>query len=278
MNSLFQRMGFYSQRLCCQQRPCNKHFVDKHCGDKHCARQSVASVPSHRPIGDLPIVWVSTGQRTGFSLTSQQIKKTILVFCVLFAASFAVFPSNLAAQSTLMELRNQSRELLREHAMADDSATQQQLTTALCDLYVVLRSDDRYWQSDMLQQDAGKIRRRLLTTASQITAKLRHQKIVRPTELGDWVDDAIEKASEKRDSESSSDESIQPPAAMAAGGIADNGWQLVELIQRVVAPDFWETNGGSGTIQYFAMRRVLVVRATSDVHEQIRDLLLALPR
>ncbi len=53
-------------------------------------------------------------------------------------------------------------------------------------------------------------------------------------------------------------------------------WQLVELIQRVVAPDLWDVQGGSGTIQYFAMRRVLVVRATTDVHEQIRDLLMAL--
>ena len=58
--------------------------------------------------------------------------------------------------------------------------------------------------------------------------------------------------------------------------LPDTGWQLVELLQRVVAPDFWERQGGPGTIRYLAMRRVLVVRATSDVHEQIKDMLMAL--
>lgn len=62
----------------------------------------------------------------------------------------------------------------------------------------------------------------------------------------------------------------------AAGGMFDNGWQLVELIQRIIAPDFWESRGGPGSMRYFAMKRVLVVRATSDVHQQIKDLLTAL--
>ncbi len=64
--------------------------------------------------------------------------------------------------------------------------------------------------------------------------------------------------------------------AQAAGGIPDTGWQLVELIQRVIAPDFWESRGGPGSIRYFAMRKVLVIRATTDIHEQVRDLLSAL--
>lgn len=61
-----------------------------------------------------------------------------------------------------------------------------------------------------------------------------------------------------------------------AGGIPDTGWQLVELIQRVIAPTFWESRGGPGSIRYFAMRKVLVIRATTDIHEQVRDLLRAL--
>lgn len=62
----------------------------------------------------------------------------------------------------------------------------------------------------------------------------------------------------------------------AAGGIPDTGWHLIELIQRVIAPDFWESRGGPGSIRYFAMRKVLVIRATTDIHEQVRDLLKAL--
>lgn len=62
----------------------------------------------------------------------------------------------------------------------------------------------------------------------------------------------------------------------AGNGMFDNGWDLVDLIQRIVQPDFWETKGGPGVMHYFAARKVLVVRATSDVHEQIKDLLIAL--
>ncbi|MGB1814196.1 MAG: hypothetical protein ACPHJ3_02490 [Rubripirellula sp.] len=64
--------------------------------------------------------------------------------------------------------------------------------------------------------------------------------------------------------------------AQAAGGVPDTGWRLVELIQRVIAPDFWDSRGGPGSIRYFAMRKVLVIRATTDIHEQVRDLLTAL--
>ena len=123
---------------------------------------------------------------------------------------------------------------------------------------------------------------------------MRRAKVQRPSGLSDEVDAAINDAIKNSDSQSL-DEHAEDPASSqdqaksdkpnfgqhlgrAAGPGADNGWQLVELIERIVEPDFWETNGGPGAIHYFAMRRLLVVRATSDVHEQIRELLLKLPR
>lgn len=62
----------------------------------------------------------------------------------------------------------------------------------------------------------------------------------------------------------------------AGAALGGGPWQLVELIQRVIDPDLWDVHGGSGTIAYFAMRRVLVIRATTDTHEKIRELLAAL--
>jgi hypothetical protein len=215
---------------------------------------------------------------------------------ILASTPPAAFADEKSSLASLTELRGQVSQLLRSESVAKDQQTKQQTLTALCDLYVVLRKDARYATSEMLQQDAGKIRRRLLTAAGSITARQRRLKIPRPDNLRQSVDDAIEAAHDSlRDSAakgggrsgssgldlyalSQPERVVGPERGRQAAGAFDNGWQLVELIQRIVAPDFWQDSGGPGTVTYFAMRRVLVVRATSDVHEQIRDLLLSLPR
>lgn len=53
------------------------------------------------------------------------------------------------------------------------------------------------------------------------------------------------------------------------GTVRDYGERLVELIERTIAPDFWDTNGGPGAIFYYEPLRVIVVRATSEVHYKI---------
>jgi hypothetical protein len=221
------------------------------------------------------------------------------VALVLASTSHPGLTAETNTAASLTELRSQVSQLLRSESVADDQRAKQQALTALCDLYVVLRKDERYADSEMLQQDAGKIRRRLLTAARSITARQRRLKIPRPENLRQSVDDAIEAARESvrengptqagwsglaldtpsmPQSVSASDRLSTLAQGRQAAGAFDNGWQLVELIQRIVAPDFWQDSGGPGVVTYFAMRRVLVVRATSDVHEQIRDLLLSLPR
>ncbi|MFP6752684.1 MAG: hypothetical protein VB855_13475, partial [Pirellulaceae bacterium] len=53
---------------------------------------------------------------------------------------------------------------------------------------------------------------------------------------------------------------------------------LIELITTTVEPDSWEDVGGAGTIKEFAGNLSLVISATQQVHEQIRDLLEQLRR
>lgn len=48
-----------------------------------------------------------------------------------------------------------------------------------------------------------------------------------------------------------------------------NAQALIELITDTIEPDSWETNGGRGRIIYFSPLRVLVIRNSKDVHEQI---------
>ena len=226
---------------------------------------------------------------------------------------------------SLTVLGNASRKLLRQEAVLKSSPEKNAAATALCDMYVVLRLDSRYGGSKMLQGDATRIRRRLISIAKRHENALTREGIPRPPNLSSDVSASIAAAIKKHQRQTAGDNPSQdPPAAgkhsdktggaptgstnhtnddsqtslngnqpngsrpvggqntqasrgaQAAAGIPDTGWQLVELIQRIIAPDFWESRGGPGSIRYFAMRKVLVVRATTDIHEQVRDLLTAL--
>lgn len=73
-------------------------------------------------------------------------------------------------------------------------------------------------------------------------------------------------------------------AGGAGGGRAgganrdDDGQELADLIQAVISPDFWDVNGGPGAIVYFQSQHALVVRATTQTHEDVANLLEALRR
>ena len=216
-----------------------------------------------------------------YVLQTRKICACTMVWLVL--SSFLC--TGIAADTSLTTLRHETRELLRKEAILVAGPQKDAAVTALCDLYVVLRQDPRYDDSEMLQHDAGKVRHRLTSAARLRESRLRRAKVTRPSAIAEAVDQALR--SLKNDTETldyaAEDQDLLRPSealagAQAAGGAQDNGWQLVELIQRIVAPEFWDVQGGPGSMHYFAMRRVLVVRATSDVHEQIRDLLIALPR
>jgi hypothetical protein len=194
-------------------------------------------------------------------------------FLALLSVLLAFFFQTANAEVPFTELRHQTRVILRQEATLDPGSEKDAAIAALCDLYVVLRSDDRFATSEMLKGDAAKVRRRLLSIAQRRENRLKRQGVERPSNLRAEVDSAI--ASALAEPSTTLAAGIQP-AGQGGGALQDNGWQLVELIQAVVAPDFWDHRGGPGTIRYFAMRRVLVVRATTDVHEQIRDLLMAL--
>ncbi len=59
-------------------------------------------------------------------------------------------------------------------------------------------------------------------------------------------------------------------------GICDFGPDLVRLIENTINPDFWRSNGGTGIIEYYQPLRILVVSASSQVHDNMADLLRTL--
>ena len=232
---------------------------------------------------------------------SRHLLLSFLPVLMLFSAQWATAEES-NDPPLLTTLKRHTRELMAAQSTAP-SEKKHAATLDLCDFYVCLRQDKRYSESKSLQQDAAKIRRRLITAAKKIKDDLERKKIPRPSDLSRRVKKAIRAAypsPDTPDSEllSSSQQTDTPTAAptadssaksqngvtavdqktgQAAGGFS-TGWELIELIQTVVQPDFWESQGGPGTMRYFALRRILVVRATTDVHEQIRELLLKLPR
>ena len=72
-----------------------------------------------------------------------------------------------------------------------------------------------------------------------------------------------------------------PP--LAGGGAAGGGsfadfQSLIDLIQTTVVPDTWEALGGPSTMAPYPQNLSLVISTTSDVHDQIADLLESLRR
>lgn len=61
-------------------------------------------------------------------------------------------------------------------------------------------------------------------------------------------------------------------------GPPDAGQDLVELIQQTIAPSTWDVSGGPGTIRYWRPGAALVIRQTTEVHEDISDFVKQLQR
>ncbi len=63
---------------------------------------------------------------------------------------------------------------------------------------------------------------------------------------------------------------------LAAPGLPDYGWSLVDLIRKTVRPDYWTVSGGPGKAIYFGHARALVIHGSWRVQEDVAQLLNAL--
>ncbi|MCO6454036.1 MAG: hypothetical protein J5I93_01870 [Pirellulaceae bacterium] len=192
------------------------------------------------------------------------------------------------------EINHDLRELIRAHARAESPAAQAAVVQEMCVLYVELKRDPRLASSDTLQEYKAKLWSRLVRIQTDLEQQLARQQRQsgRPADVSapaagpnDTAD--LEASGSLAGSLSLLGGVLGGPADLLAhggslgggspgggslgGGAAggDYGQSLVELIQRTIAPEFWDVNGGPGTIVYFAPLRVLVVRATSEIHHKI---------
>ncbi|MHC4403035.1 MAG: hypothetical protein ACYTG0_25520 [Planctomycetota bacterium] len=184
------------------------------------------------------------------------------------------------------DLRRAARETLREWAKTTDDKADRAARELLI-LYRDLKADDQLSRSQR-EYYSKKIRQRLVRLSNQITKRIDRTERRAASRLRGTVSRPQRaqgtSASEKTQGGRQSPGVYAPKLAGAAGfgGGAmlapDNGQQLVDLIHQVIQPDFWDVHGGPGSIYYWRPWRILVVRATGEVHGDVGDALKQLRR
>jgi hypothetical protein len=180
-----------------------------------------------------------------------------------------------AKQRTRAEWVAEVRDALRHQAQAED-IDQPAAYVRLISLYQELTGDKSLHHSERSRLTA-RVRGRLLRITEEFYHDLRHrQNRVEVVRRRAEVEDNPAKLKLIKDDEAVLAQWGGMLGQVLGGGpggggqaAQDHGEDLVELIQRVIAPDFWDVNGGPGQIVYYKNLKVLVISATSEVHEQI---------
>ncbi|MEM9826151.1 MAG: hypothetical protein AAF958_06155, partial [Planctomycetota bacterium] len=174
-------------------------------------------------------------------------------------------------------IRQQTKRLMTEHAQAwKNDPDDLQSTLKLCNWYVVLRSDPRHVTSSTIESQAFLVRSRLLRVAKQIRRRLKREDFeydadqlaafqasiagflsdMRAGEIGGTGGLGGTGDASGKDDHANDDEASRDKAAFAVPGELEQAAQLVELIEKMVRPEFWMDAGGPGVIHYYAARRV----------------------
>jgi hypothetical protein len=192
-----------------------------------------------------------------------------------------------------------SREMhvtMKSEAIADrkrDKTKRAQKIRDLCTIYVELKRDPRLSTAPTLQRYKAMLWKRLTLVRTDLERDIARQDKSRRK----MTKEEMEAERQRRLALSMATESLANqitlvshsmggPANLFAesgggfggGMIADNGQDLVDLIQRIIQPDFWDVNGGPGAIFYYAPLHALVVSATGEVHRKIGGNLKGLRR
>jgi hypothetical protein len=157
-----------------------------------------------------------------------------LLFCTLIA----VPPTEFTEPRSYREIQNDYRAAFREHIQADKDVDRATAVKRMLLLHAEIVEHPNFLTSSTLKQYRAQIWARLQRVKNDIEKRERRQTWQGRPRGGRGVRD-------------------------------DYGPLLVALIERTIAPEFWDVNGGPGTIVYYRPLRVLVVHATIDVHHRI---------
>ncbi|MDG1807237.1 MAG: hypothetical protein P8I27_04995 [Pirellulaceae bacterium] len=223
-----------------------------------------------------------------------------VALCGLGGAELSAQPKSHAeefkgSQATLFETRSDIQAFSKR---MDRAVDRQDLTDAIVDLsllYLRVLGDERFPRSPTLQANRGRIAAKLRAASKKFQ---RMEKQADRTTLAHNSKPATGAADEAAFRAAVMDQHFHLAAraiggtgptmyfasgmqgtsghfyhGRAAAGVGDLGPELLNLIQTVIHPDFWNVNGGSGRAHYYQPMRVIVVTATMRVHEDMTSLL-----
>ncbi len=173
------------------------------------------------------------------------------------------------------EIQNELSDLLKREALTKDAAERSELVRRMCVLHGEILHDPRHEYAEAMKGYRTQVWARLKRIQTDLKNKIARDRKTKAPDIG--TDPAILAASDSlAASLSLLDSSLNGPSALLArggrAGPADYGPELVDLIERTINPDFWDTNGGPGTIVYFAPLRCLVITATGEMHQNVGGL------
>lgn len=179
------------------------------------------------------------------------------------------------------ELREAVRSALRRWARPTDDQAPQAAREFLV-LYQELQADSQLARS---QKDTlrTQVRNRLAQLSEQISYRIAREKRLAKAERPRGVNAPPDKVAPLAQQMGMGMGGINQGAGGMQGrlrqaNVPDAGQELVDLIQRVIASKSWDVNGGPGSIYYWQPGHALIIRQTSEVHDQISDTLEQLRR
>ena len=187
----------------------------------------------------------------------------------------------------LSEIDKEVAAAMREQARAETKAERAAAIRELTRLYVEIKNDPRLENSDILKACKARLWSRLTRVQKDLRRELDRAAKAAARDPAAAELHAIREASDSLASQMSlTNYSLGGPGyvfqqaggALGGGTQEDYGEELIELIQRTIAPTFWDTAGGPGSMFYFKPLMALVVSATAEVHDNVGGLLGALRR
>jgi len=180
------------------------------------------------------------------------------------------------------EISEDINDLIKREATAKTDSARVAAIEEMSVVYRELKRDPRLSESPTLQRYKIKLWSRLSKIKRDLEREIARQErraaLRRDEPIPDMQQVVYEQAGQSLATQMAlASYSLGGPAEIVArtgggfggGTVRDYGERLVELIERTIAPDFWDTNGGPGAIFYYEPLRVLVVRATTEVHHKL---------
>lgn len=211
--------------------------------------------------------------------------------CLLIATALSADAASAAPPAApsrrYTEIAQDVREALRAESRAETPEQQSAAVRHMAEIYREILADPRLPQSDLLRGHKARLWSRMTRIKQDLQRQQQRETAARAKAEDPQQLAALEQAAESLSEQMSliSDTMGGPGyvfqqggGALGGGAVNDHGQELIELIERTIKPDFWDTNGGPGSMFYYRPLMALVVSATSEVHGNVGGLLGALRR